>query len=65
MFGSYAVGPCCAEEYLKRIVGYGEEDQITAWCPPGTSFADWVRQIRAERGSNSIKITPGWPGDLT
>jgi hypothetical protein len=61
MFGTYAVGPCCAEEKLASIRGYGEEDQIGAWCPPGMSFADWVRHIRQVTGSNAITITPGWP----
>jgi hypothetical protein len=64
MFGSYAVGPCCAAEYLERIRGYGEEDHIRGYCPPGMSFADWVRQLRDEMGSHSIRITPGGPGDV-
>lgn len=62
LFGSYGVGPCCAERYLASIKGYGEEHFIRAWCPPGLSFADWVRQIRAKTGSNAITITPGMPG---
>ena len=64
MFGSYAVGPCCAERYLRTIQGYGEEHFIKARCPQGVSFADWVRQLRDEMGSHSIRITPGGPGDL-
>ena len=64
MFGSYAVGPCCAEKYLRTIRGYGEEHFIKARCPEGMSFADWVRQLRDEMGSHSIRITPGGPGGL-
>ena len=64
MFGSYAVGPCCAERYMETIRGYGEEHFIKAHCPAGMSFGDWVRQLRDEMGSHSIRITPGWPGDV-
>lgn len=64
LFGSYAIGPCCAAKHLARIKGYGEEGHIKAHCPPGMSFADWVRQLRDEMGSHSIRITPGGPGDV-
>jgi hypothetical protein len=57
MFGSKAAGPCCAEAFLERVKGYGEEWNIRAWCPPGVSFADWVRGLR---GPNAvIRVTPG------
>jgi hypothetical protein len=46
LFGSYAIGPCCADQYLARIRQYGEEHFIKAWCPEGVSFADWVRGMR-------------------
>jgi hypothetical protein len=46
LFGSKAVGPCCAERSLASIKGYGEEWNIRARCPEGVSFADWVRGMR-------------------
>ena len=60
LFGSYAIGPCCSHEYLRRVEGYGEERFIKAWCPEGVSFADWCRALRA--GNNAITVTPGFPG---
>ena len=60
LFGSYAVGPCCAERYLATIEGYGEEHFIKARCPEGVSFADWVRGMRGPEAA--IVITPGLPG---
>lgn len=64
MFGSYAVGPCCAEQHEARVRGYGEQHFITARCPEDMSFADWVRAIRAATGNNAITITPGHPGAI-
>jgi hypothetical protein len=46
MFGSYAIGPCCADAYEARARGYGELGHIRARCPEGMSFADWVRGMR-------------------
>jgi hypothetical protein len=46
MFGSYAVGPCCAAAHEARVRGYGEEWNIRARCPEGVPFADWVRGMR-------------------
>jgi hypothetical protein len=46
MFGSYAVGPCCAEGHEARVRGCGEQWNIRARCPEGVSFADWVRAMR-------------------
>ena len=60
MFGSYAVGPCCAERYMESIRSYGEEWNIRARCPEGVSFADWVRDMRGPDAA--ITITPGLPG---
>jgi hypothetical protein len=57
LFGSYAVGPCCAEKRLESIRGYGEEHLIRARCPEGVSFADWVRGLRGPAAA--IIITPG------
>jgi hypothetical protein len=60
LFGSYAVGPCCAERYEVSIRGYGEEWNIRGRCPEGTSFADWVRGLRGPDAA--IRVTPGLPG---
>ena len=60
LFGSYAIGPCCAEQYLANIRRYGEEDHVKARCPEGTGFADWVRAIRGPDAA--ITVTPGLPG---
>jgi hypothetical protein len=60
MFGSYAVGPCCAERYLATIRGYGEEHFIRSRCLEGVSFADWIRDMRGPGAA--ITITPGLPG---
>jgi hypothetical protein len=62
LFGSYAYGPCCAEERLAVIRGYGEEWNIRARCPEGISFADWVRGLRGPDAAITIThgIGPGW-----
>lgn len=39
-----AFGPCCAASILAKAKQYGEEQYIRARCPPGKSFADWVRE---------------------
>ena len=62
LFGSYGVGPCCAERYLATIRGYGEERFIRARCPEGVSFADWIRGLRGPDAA--ITITPGHPGAI-
>lgn len=62
LFGSYAVGPCCAEKYLATVKGYGEEHFIQARCPEGVSFADWVRGMRSGPGGNEIRVYQGPPG---
>jgi hypothetical protein len=60
MFGSKAVGPCCAEKSEASIKGYGEEWNIRDRCPAAISFADWVRGMRGPDAA--ITITPGLPG---
>lgn len=60
MFGSYGVGPCCAERHEATVRGYHEEDFIVARCPEGVSFADWIRGLRGPDAA--IRITPGLPG---
>lgn len=57
LFGSYAIGPCCAEKWEKGARGYGELGQIRGRCPEGVSFADWVRNLRGPDAA--ITITPG------
>jgi hypothetical protein len=46
MFGSYAVGPCCATSHEARVRDGGETWNIRSRCPEGVSFADWVRALR-------------------
>jgi hypothetical protein len=58
LFGSYAVGPCCAASHEATVRGYGEESYINARCPEGMSFADWIRSVRGPHAA--IRITPGW-----
>lgn len=60
MFGSKAVGPCCAERSEVSIKGYGEEWNIHGRCPEGVTFADWIRGLRGPDAA--ITITPGLPG---
>jgi hypothetical protein len=60
MFGSYAVGPCCAERHEAMVRGYDEQGYIRARCPEGVSFADWIRGMRGPDAA--ITITPGMPG---
>jgi hypothetical protein len=55
MFSSMAAGPCCAAEKEKSIRGYREERFITARCPEGVSFADWVRAMRGPNAA--FKVT--------
>ena len=54
LFGSNAYCPKCAEQYLPSIQKEGEENMITARCPEGMSFYDWVLSLRG--GDNTIKI---------
>jgi hypothetical protein len=63
LFGSYAVGPCCAERHEARVRGYGEEWNIRARCPGSVSFADWIRGLRGPDAA--ITITPGSPGAVS
>jgi hypothetical protein len=54
LFTNHAYGPCCSQTGLASIRRYNEERFIRAWCPPGMSFADWIRQVRG--GNNTITI---------
>ena len=58
MFGSYAIGPCCAERRLASIKSYGEEDHIGVRCPDGVSFADWIRYLRGPDAAITIVRQP-------
>ena len=60
LFGSYAVGPCCAVRHEAMVRGYHEEHFIKSRCPEGVSFAEWVRGMRGPE--SAIRITPGLPG---
>ena len=44
LFGSYAIGPCCAEQQLEEIRKYDEEHIIKGYCPADKPFANWVRE---------------------
>ena len=46
--------PDCAPSALERIKGYGEDKYITAYCPAGMSFKDFVLGLRG--GDNTIKF---------
>lgn len=54
MFGSYAYCPACAKDRMPKIIEYGEQDHIKAWCPDGMPFRLWVMQLR--NGNNQIRI---------
>lgn len=56
LFGSYGVGPCCAERFMKEIEKNGEQWNIKGYCPKDMSFADWCRAMRAasDQGDNII-----------
>lgn len=44
LFGSYAIGPCCAEKQIEEIKKFEEERYIRSHCPKDKAFADWVRE---------------------
>lgn len=43
-FAGRAIGPCCAEKWLKSIKEHNEEQFIRGVCPQDMSFAEWVRK---------------------
>lgn len=51
IFGSYAYCSACAAKALPDIKSYGEDRLIRACCPPGQSFADFVREFRGPNAS--------------
>jgi hypothetical protein len=56
LFGSYAIGPCCAQKWEDRARDYGELDHIRGRCPEGVSFADWVRGMRSPDAAIVIRL---------
>lgn len=54
LFGSHAIGPCCAERMGESIIKHNEQSYIKAFCPSSKSFTDWVREDL--RGGNSNEI---------
>lgn len=55
LFGSYAYCPACFIAGLASIKRFDEEHFIKGFCPPGMSFADWVRE---QRGPDAfIRVT--------
>ena len=43
LFQSKAICPACAPYWLQGAATYGETHFVRGRCPPGKSFADWVR----------------------
>jgi hypothetical protein len=43
-----AICPECSKQVMEDVKRYKEEDYISAYCPPETSFADFVRKYRGE-----------------
>lgn len=60
VFQSKAICPRCAPRFLRRVAFAGEERYIRARCPPGQSFADFVRAYRGD--NNSICVGPATTG---
>lgn len=54
IFCSKGVCPACAPSFLAEVQKCREEDAIKATCPPGVSFADFVRGYRG--GNNTIRV---------
>lgn len=46
LFQSKAIGPCCADKWIRNAHLYNETKFILDLCPPDKSFANWVRSIR-------------------
>ena len=50
MYDDHPVGPCCARRLGDRARGTGNPDRIWGRCPPGRSFASWIRELRGQPG---------------
>lgn len=55
LFCSNALCPKCAAKTLRETRSGPESKFIKATCPPGMSFADWVRDVL--RGGKPASIT--------
>src|SRR5579863_4016907 len=49
--GSYGYGPCCAARMLDGLRRYNEMHALRARCPPGQSYADFIRAYRGPAGN--------------
>src|SRR5262245_33903899 len=56
IYGSHAVCPDCAPKAEADLVRLHEEHLIGARCPPGKSFADWVRDDLREGEPGFINL---------
>lgn len=55
IFGSKAICPKCSSDTAKSIARFHEEKFISAICPEGQPFADFIRN---QRGSDpSVKVS--------
>ena len=53
--GSHAVCPRCEAGIRKLLKEFREENTVTAECPKGTSFRDFILAYR--NGDNAIRIS--------
>jgi len=58
IFAGSGYGPCCAAKSLETIRRFDEESHITARCPAGVSFADWIRDLRG--GNSTIVVASSY-----
>lgn len=59
LFRSYAICPKCATKTINETRGGAESKFIKAHCPPGMSFADWVRDVLRDGKPATIQIITG------
>ena len=59
VFESKGICPDCAPKWRKLIKRYNEERYIRAFCEPGESFADFIRNWRGPDAF--IRVTRGRP----
>lgn len=56
LFGTRAIGPCCAERWRAEIERCNETKYIQAECAEGQTFRDFVLSLRA--GNNLVYQGP-------
>jgi len=56
VFGSSGYGPCCAPRMLADARKFGEMKYVSAQCPAGTSYADFIRTYRQQHSSTTVRI---------